>query len=430
MEDIIIDATQYKDLKITYSEKNNIDNVTGTEYRILGTDTVDFSFPSSNYFVDTNGKITIGYTEHTNDGETPSSSFLTLNDKAFPFEHIFTAWDAASATYNDKLAGKYDLLAYLRTEDYVLHGTFTAVTDQPIQDIDTVSVSYNITYDKYHYQSTSNDDQPILEGRYNSSLNPTYEVIRKPENKVESEGTTDIGLNGGVSTFKHTDPTGLISYSSEVSLRNSPPHCAVGRPKVTVTELGTVVEVEFFMSLWFAFNKIFICDWGLFGQPKYYDYELLNVLSIQFRVSADTVETSKNEFKYGDEEYREYALDTNELMQFEPTEPIEERQSYKSSQKMLDKSQINRLIVSLDLLKCDKIVKEVVKEATDNEPEITNYRYLRTGDLIKIKDQNDDYVGQYYNENGELITPYFEIISYHGRWDGTFHIELVCKQKF
>ena len=40
MADIIIDATQYKNLKITYSEKNNIDNIKGTEYRVLGTEVI------------------------------------------------------------------------------------------------------------------------------------------------------------------------------------------------------------------------------------------------------------------------------------------------------------------------------------------------------------------------------------------------------
>ena len=41
-KDIIIDASQYTNLQTTYSEKNNIDNIKGTEYRVTGIETIDF----------------------------------------------------------------------------------------------------------------------------------------------------------------------------------------------------------------------------------------------------------------------------------------------------------------------------------------------------------------------------------------------------
>ena len=170
-------------------------------------------------------------------------------------------------------------------------------------------------------------------------------------------------------------------------------------------------------------------QWGLFGVYDTIDAYLDNATSIQFKVQGKSIQTEENNFKYGDGQYKEYELETNELMQYEKDQPINTRQSYITSEEMLDRTQINRMIVSFDLLDCDKIVEDILVPATETTPAVTANRYLEVGDLIKLRDQNGDFIGQYYDDTGNLVIPYFEIISYHGRWDGTFHVEIVCKQK-
>ena len=115
-------------------------------------------------------------------------------------------------------------------------------------------------------------------------------------------------------------------------------------------------------------------------------------------------------------------------MQYEENAPYNIRQSYLSSQKILDGASKNRMIVSFDLLNCTP--RQFEQNGTDiNGVPTYETRQLKTGDLIKLKDPNNNFLGEYYDDSGNLIIPYFEIISYHGRWDGAFHAEIICKQK-
>lgn len=430
MEDIIIDASQYSNLKITYSEKNNIDNVKGKEYYINGISIIDFSFEQGNVLVDESGKTEINYTEHTDTGEIPNTSFSKINGNAIPNGSI-------TSTQDYKIISLNNVLFYLRAEDYQLSGTFRAKTDRAILDVNSISVSCEITYDTYKYEINNQKEQPISKNYANSSLNPSYEFIRKPKNKqnvYEIDGknetqiqTTKIRIPSDVSVFRDI-VLGFIQTDAYITDKNIS-MCDLSKPRIINTDDGyTTVEVDFKISIWSAYNEARVTHWGFFDE-HYFKYILNNVTSIQFKVQANGINTSTNEFKYGDGKYKEYELESNELMQYTENQSYNTRQSYITSQKMLDKTKINRMIVSFDLLKCDRIVEEVIREGTDNEERIVNHNYLDTGDLIKIKDQNDNFIGQYYDESGNLVIPYFEIISRHGRWDGTFHFELICKQK-
>lgn len=431
MEDIIIDASQYSNLKTTYSEKNNIDNVKGKEYKVNGTTIINFSFEQGNIFVNDNGVMEINYTEHTDTSETPSSSFASINGNAIPNGSLTSSQDY-------KVIELHGVKFYLRAEDYQLSGTFRAKTEQAILDVNTISASCEITYNTYEYVTNYPSEQPIINNYANSSLNPSYEVIRKPSNQqnvIEVDGqketspqTTDIRIPNQPAVFK-TQVVGIFqtdAYSTNTNLSM----CELSKPRIISTDDGsTTVEVDFKISLWSAYNDILVTQW-LVGDFHYIKYVLNNVTSIQFKVQSNGISTSENEFKYGDGKYKEYELESNELMQYTENQSYNTRQSYLTSQKMLDKTQINRMIVSFDLLRCDRVVSKVIREATDTEEEVLSYDYLDTGDLIKIKDQNDNFIGQYYDDSGNLVIPYFEIISLHGRWDGTFHFELICKQKF
>lgn len=439
MADIIIDATQYTNLKTTYSEKNNIDNVKGTEYRVTGIETVDFEFANDDPYIDETGLMTINYVQHENDDSTPSYSFAGINESAFPFDNLTWDWDNGAYSATSLYSGK--LYAYLRTENYVLSGTLRAHTSETIQDINSISASCDITYNSYHQDGDANNQIFPLSIIGRSTQNPVFEIIRKPENQTnvyqDQDGQTQIQTQTAEgtsipyqqSTFTYQSPVGLV-YSYSYALKYQPSLCEFSKPRVTTSDSGTEVEVDYKITIWFGSSDAVYVQWGIFGLYDVIDAYLDNATSIQFKVQGKTIQTEENNFKYGDGQYKEYELETNELMQYEKNQEVSTRQSYISSQRMLDKTQLNRMILSFDLLDCNKIVDDKVIPSTETNPEIKIKRYLEVGDLIKIKDQNGDFIGQYYDDSGNLVIPYFEIISYHGRWDGTFHVEIVCKQKF
>lgn len=438
-EDIIIDATQYTNLVTTYSEKNNIDNIKGTEYRITGTELIDFTFADNNPYVDESGLMTINYVQHNDNDTTPTYSFAGINDSAFPFDNLSWDYDQASHVVNDLYGTR--TTSNLRTENYVLQGTLHASTTEVIQDINSIAASCTIKYNSYHFHTGQPDQQIITQTNMNrNTQNPVFEIIRTQQYQVnkqqnmdgEWETTEQTVENSSIpyqqSTYTYQSPTGVI-YSYVRELKYQPALCELSKPRVTVSDSGTSVDVDYKITIWFGATDVVIAEWGVFTQAKFYDYYLDNIVEIQFQVQGKSIQTEENEFKYGDGQYKEYELETNELMQYMEGQDYTTRQSYITSEKMLDQTQINRMIVSFDLLDCSKIVDYVVREGSDTEEPVVMKRFLDTGDLIKLKDQNDNFIGQYYDDNGTLVTPYFEIISYHGRWDGTFHVEIVCKQK-
>ena len=429
-----INATQYTNLQTTYSEKNNIDNIKGVEYKVNGTEVIDFQFQAGNNMVNEDGQINIGYTEHTDTGTTPTSSFDNINGNPISSNNLRFRQLGWRAFQGDD-QGHW----FLRKEDYILKGTFRAYTTEVIQDIDTISVSCELTYNTYHYETSNPSNQILTLSNYtNMSTNPTYEVMRTPSNQVNVYEDTD----GNMQTQTQTTETKITSSPSNIRWRvigflengyesagEMPSILELSKPRIVSNDdSGVVVEIDYQISIWYAYNEILITQWGV-ANAHYFNYYLNNVTSVQFKVQANGISTTENQFKYGDGQYKEYELESNDLMQYEENQSYEDRQSYKTAQKMLDATQINRMIVSFDLLDLRKIVAETIRPAdTNNEAVIIN-RYLNTGDLIKIKDQNDEYIGQYYDDSGNLVIPDFEIISYHGHWDGTFHVEVVCKQK-
>ena len=437
-KDIIIDASQYTNLQTTYSEKNNIDNIKGTEYRVTGIETIDFSFDANDPYIDENGLMTINYVEHNDNDPTPTYSFSGINNSAFPFDNLTWDWDNGSFSAPSLYGG--DLYAYLRTENYVLSGTLKAYTSEVIQDPNSIAGSCEITYNSYHKDGSANNQifPANIIGR--STQNPVFEIIRTPENQtnrnqdVDGQWQTETQTTEGgsipyqQSTFTYQSPTG-IAYSYKHALEYQPALCELSTPRVTTSDSGTEVEIDYKITIWFGSSDAVYVQWGLFGVYDTIDAYLDNATSIQFKVQGKSIQTEENNFKYGDGQYKEYELETNELMQYEKDQPINTRQSYITSEEMLDRTQINRMIVSFDLLDCDKIVEDILVPATETTPAVTANRYLEVGDLIKLRDQNGDFIGQYYDDTGNLVIPYFEIISYHGRWDGTFHVEIVCKQK-
>lgn len=445
-KDIIIDGTQYTNLQTTYSEKNNIDNVKGKEYRILGTEIIDFNIQQDSY-IDSSGVVEIHYADHP-DGTTISTpTFTGINSVEFPYDNLRLSFDTLEARL------LWGANVYARKEGLVLSGSFIATTESAIQDINSIAVTCQIDYNTYHRTiDTANPNDLLINQsnlRSNSKQNPVFEMIRTMEylqNKTENEGETTINTQTTesaldtqyITSIAGLSPLGAIDQSIDLSSSLGQFKVSTTTPlskldtKVSVlasTENETRVRVDYQVTIWVADTSGVSYEW-LVAKEYVYNYELLTANKLTFSVKANGISTESSDFSYGDGEYKEYQLDDNELMQYSKDQIVETKQSYKTSEKMLDQTQINRMIVSFDLLDCDKIVPVNIVNNEQTSETIGYYRYLTTGDLIKLRDQNGDFIGQYYDDSGNLVIPYFEIISYHGRWDGTFHVEIVCKQKF
>ena len=141
---------------------------------------------------------------------------------------------------------------------------------------------------------------------------------------------------------------------------------------------------------------------------------------INFKVRANTISVNENTFDYGNFDEEPYALESNEFLQYENGESVEDRMSYNVSQEIFEKTERNRMLVSFNLFRLDKL-------DWDGDG---NLRFIRSRDRIKIKDELGNYLGVYYDDSGNEIIPEFEVIRANGKWDGKFYKEIVAKQVF
>lgn len=434
MADIIIESKDYKDLKTTYSEKNNINNVYGVEYQITDPSVTSFEILEDDY-IDSNGEMIVEYYEH-NDNYNMS----TLPELPYPIKRIGKKNGTANLGIKDNLvqSGSESYWQdknpyYLRQENAVIQGSFKARTKQTILDFESISASCSISYYSYVNQFSEKTLFPsqMFENNNYRSNKLLFETIRtnqylqKDTDNNPLESIADNRIPSQNANFK-MQIFGIEQRNLNMSDGLST--CYLSKPRViSVDENGTTIEIDYTITVWFASNSA-LFNYYLILFDVYHNRILNAVNKITFKVQANTIGTKQSDFSYGEKQENQYELETNELMQYEENAPYNIRQSYLSSQKILDGASKNRMIVSFDLLNCTP--RQFEQNGTDiNGVPTYETRQLKTGDLIKLKDPNNNFLGEYYDDSGNLIIPYFEIISYHGRWDGAFHAEIICKQK-
>lgn len=432
MEDIIINGTEYSNLQTTYSEKNNITNIYGKEYEVNGTEVSTFDIIEDDY-INANGEVIVEYYEHDD-----NIKLSNIPSNYYPIKRV----GKEDSTLNlNNLGGSYTYdivrlrssLYYMRQENIYITGKFRAITKNVIVDTNNISVSYNISYNEYleEYNRVTIANPPQLFDTNNyRGTRLLFEIIRSNnnlKNKDESgnvyEQLTENRIPSEPSKYIHKV---FWITTQEVQTGDGMSICQLSKPKIISTnEDGTTVEINYKISIWFG-SHTWDSNETVVASTNYKN-RLNTATKIKFTVQANTIKTTETDFSYGDELENQYELESNELMQYTQGQVYNTRQSYISSNKMLEKTFRHRIIVSFDLLNCVKRKFGQIDTDADGNP-IYEERMLKEGDLIKIKDVNDNFIGEYYDDNGNLVIPYFEIISYHGRWDGKFHVEVICKQ--
>lgn len=392
MADIVITGRDYANFSTTFSDLNIIRSATGGEYLVDGASAVPFNI-EANSIVNENGEI-------------------------FPEQHFV---DGMPSKFGGFLAKSEDYylglinLTYRKELGYI-SGQIVAHTTDVIYDINSIGVDVQVQYNRY--QKKAND---ILykNNAYENTF--VYSLIYDGANL--SDENKDLQAQGSLPNdpVRYWNKASIFHHHySEFNLDNKQ---YISKPRIlSVSEEGTTVQVNFKLLVWSGHNDLtanpFSSDSTLF----------LDVATkITLSVKASTVKTEENKFDYVSADSQSfntdeaYELESNELLQYTKDQPIEERMSYNLSSKIFDKTNINRQIVSFDLL---KIERYTFIDNAGNEIS----RYLQSRDKIKIKDEKGQWLGAYNDASGNEVVPYFEVVKCENKWNGKFYKHIVCKQ--
>jgi hypothetical protein len=389
MSDIILTGKDYNNFYTSFSDLNIIRKVNGNEYLIENTNLENLDINSSSS-ITSNGVVNINY---------PITGLVSLSFSSAVTKNLFNS-------------------GYCRKELVFLSGTFTAHTTSAIYDAKSLGVSVKVNYNKY--KKTSNS---ILTNSNYKARALVYEAIRTSDNLEQSNIIVENSLpNQNTKITSHLlGASFIITSYNELSRDNTQ---SIQPPIITSisVEDGTTIRVNYKILIWSGYDIV-----NNYGITINNELHLDCANSITFGVQGNSITILKNEFEYAKENSQSfntdtpYELESNELMQYTLNENIIDRLSYKTAQDIFDKTYINTQLVTFDLLN--------IKEYEFGSGENLETRKLQAKDLIKIKNENGEFVGIYTNENGEEVVPYFEIIKVENIWDGSFYKKITCKQK-
>jgi len=382
-----INSKDYNNLKTNYSDQNIINRLQGSEFLIDDSSSVPFDI-IPNSIINSSGVVT---------PSLPPSGNSSRN----------SAWAEA---------GWYWILRRVhgRAEGITISGSFSATINEVIYDTNNISVDYEIDYDSYYSEDEIILDNNYLSNQfiYNAIRNGTYLVNKDVNNnrvpQILDNSNFDINTGSVYAQFlwANKESSYRVNLTSSISINNIVVNTLTGE---------TTVTINFRLPLWYGYN--IYKTWVTNSEFKNY----LNVLNkITFKVRANTINTTENSFDYGDFAEDPYALESNEFLQYQNGEPLEDRMSYNVSQDIFEKTERNRMLVSFNLFRLDKL------DWDGNG----NLRFIRSRDRIKIKDELGNYLGAYYDDSGNEIIPEFEVVRANGKWDGKFYKEIIAKQVF
>lgn len=395
MADIVLTGKDYENLNIKYSDLNIVKNVYGQEYLITETDIQNFEVESGN---------------------------LNLTDNDYVISNKTSIYPTAMRWQNP-FGGEF----WLRNEDLYMYGTCIASVKDVIYDTNSLSVLPQIKYRKYRMRD---DNFSIINNSNYNSWSLLYENIRREEFAQQNES----GYLFDTDTIIPYDKceygiqiifAGIFGNVDTKTISVNPLQEIYNIKILSVSEEeGTIIQFDYRMLIWHGFNTGEIQTFGAFRENYWNLYVAKN---IDFIVQGKSINTISNSFQYMTRDSQSfstdesYTLETNELMQYRPNQITEDKLSYKVSAKILNGMDTNRQIISFNLLNVNKYNFETKNGSIDN-------RYLDVGDLIKIKDENDNWVGEYIDANGDSQISYFEIIKMQNKWNGSYYKEIVARQ--
>ena len=392
MSDIIITGKDYSDLTLSNSNYNFVDNVSGEETKVeISNSNLSFDGYENDYINDS-GISEILYYGGNGLRQFPMPIISIngkdinniVNNSTTPYVMLVPYYE----TYTDPFLNVYKL----RQESVLLSFDFTVKTTEIL----TGNIQAKCVIDYDTYEDDTNYFRQYIENNYNSTNKLVYNFLRHSEiNKTSSSTNGYEGI-----------PLSQTTYTSgnniKISFGISKPLLNITTRSIITDATGTTITFNITTDIWTGYSQYF----NISSRNKFF----LNVANkLNFTITASTINQKTREFSYGDGE-NIYELESNELLQYTDTTPTEDLLSYKISKKIMEEFESNKQVVSFTLLNC------------------TNR--LKPGDLIKIKDVNDEYLGQYYDSNGNIQISYFEVISYRPRWNGKYYAEVICRQKY
>lgn len=379
-------AYDYKDLEQTYSEKNIINQTNGNEYIIdLAT----------------------------------TKQLADINDKS---QEILIA-NPTERTYSLSFQSKEDCIRgifakqYIQARDEAISNyiSLSIETDEIITDTNNVSVGLTLYYSKYYA------DGDFITGSNMSSYKPVYNQIYKSQYKTNDSlltATEKLPYSHSELVGRHIAWTDWWNESDK--LDKFPPSNRLNVKCQKLSNDHFKITVSGWVCTWWGYNYSKADKWGQRGNNS----TLLVAEKIGLTISANTVEAREIEFVYSrddEQDYgnaigKNYSIESNEFLQTDENLGETYRQSYKTSKQIFDAYDQDRTIVSFTLLNCEKYKVD------------GTYRYLQAEDLIYIKDENDEYISDELNANGEQIASIFEVIKTRPKWDGSFSMEVTCRK--
>ena len=395
MEDIIFTGRDYTGLTIEYSDKNIIDSVNGVEYLVNSTSIVNFEVnaSSSDYGINSDGEVSLTY----------------------PLANDYSFYNVSASVTRGLI---FPITDYLREESAYIRGTVTATINQVITE--DIAVSWKIDYDYYKSTNEIINSENYQSGTFvfDSIMDTTTLQNKDTEGNRTEQYTDDNGCIPENYAYSEIYLVFGLFKTDEQIVDKLYNYQYVSKPRIiSIDEVNgtTTIQFNYKMLVWSANNNR-----KFYGLIENNENNLYTAKTIKFIVQSNTISTTPSDFNYPEtSNTKPYNLESNELMQFTIDQELTSRVSSVCSNKILENSSINRQIVSFKLLNCEKYYFD------DNQ-----YRYIDTRDLIKIKDESDNYVGQYLDDNGNVVIPYFEIVSKRPIWDGSYSMDIVAKQVY
>lgn len=385
-----LDGKDYTNLDIKYSDKNVIYNIQGKESIINSADSVTLE------------SVTTGV-------ENPYSITLSINDVNYK-----------STAGHKTISGVFAWNSYFRVEEGYLQGSFYFDTEEIIADKNSIALSYKIYYKEFSSKSENNGDGIANKDNYKSQ---DFIMTRLIKDDDTAEQTTDTYIPRAKSTANYY----FIDSPIEVITPNNFNQRITLSSRVLPNGM-TRITVDYFILVYTGQNEF--SSFAMLGINKVVKDTVRFVNKIEFKITSNVVDVQELDFNYtsnyGNNVTSNYELSTNELLQTTEEELIEDKKSYNICSEIFEQYRRDKQIITFDLLNIVKYDTDTPVENTD--PIVYKKRFLMPEDTIYIKDELGKYIGEYYNELGELVIPEYKIIGLEKIWDGSLYFKVTAIQ--
>lgn len=379
-----VTARDYVDLKETLSEKNIINTVGGKEYVVKSIEGTVLS-------------PIVGEEEQNPKVINPNTVSRIFSSKPYNNNNARYNKDLLRRSADDYITllntpgGPILDEDYARTEALFFKGEYEFTTNVVINDLKSLACNFVINYTK------SDTDSLYGYGR-------NYWIIDNktaffgfggefPMSAEQLETTKFLDVKNGVAIAKT-----ILNYSEIIAY--SPKQTEYCNAEVIeTTESYTKIRVKYNFRIWAAWS----------GDNGWEGNTVLCVDKITINTTANTVDTDEKTFHYQGNMVnteRKYELETNELFQTTLDERDENKLSYKTYEKIANAFDVDRRIITFDLLNPVKVEIDDNIKYTEGR---TQERYLDTDDEFSIYDGHDEYIGD------------FKVIQSNPVWDGSYH---------